>query len=67
MEDGAKGIAHIGVLQALKEENIQIDYISGTSMGSLVASLFACGYTPNEILNLVNRYFNEIINIYKRN
>lgn len=67
MEDGAKGIAHIGVLQALKEENIQIDYISGTSMGSLVASLFACGYTPNEILNLVNRYFNEIINIDKRN
>ena len=54
MEDGAKGIAHIGVLQALKEENIQIDYISGTSMGSLVASIFACGYTTNEILNLVN-------------
>lgn len=38
---GAKGAAHIGVLQALKEENINIDYISGTSSGSIIASLYA--------------------------
>lgn len=63
---GAKGAAHIGVLQALKEENINIEYISGTSMGSLVASLFACGYTPNEILNLVNSYFSEILSMDKK-
>ena len=53
---GAKGAAHIGVLQALLEENINIDYISRTSSGSIVASLYAIGYTPNEILNLFNTY-----------
>lgn len=63
---GAKGAAHIGVLQALNEENISIDYISGTSMGSLIASLFACGYKPNEILNLVNSYFREILTMDKK-
>lgn len=63
---GAKGAAHIGVLQAFKEENIQIDYISGTSMGSLVASLYSVGYTPNEILNLVTSYFGEILNNDKK-
>lgn len=63
---GAKGAAHIGVLQALIEENISIDYISGTSMGSLVASLYACGYTPNEILKLVNSYFSEILALDKK-
>lgn len=39
---GAKGAAHIGVLQALKEEGINIDCISGTSSGSIIATLFAC-------------------------
>lgn len=39
---GAKGAAHIGVLQALKEEKIDIEYISGTSSGSIIATLFAC-------------------------
>lgn len=63
---GAKGAAHIGVLQALIEENINIEYISGTSMGSLVAAFFACGYTPNEILNLVNSYFSEILSMDKK-
>ena len=38
---GAKGIAHLGVLRALKEANIPIDYICGTSMGSMVAALYA--------------------------
>ena len=63
---GAKGAAHIGVLQALIEENIKIDYISGTSMGSMVAAFFACGYTPKEILNLVNSYFSEILSMDKK-
>ena len=53
---GAKGIAHIGVLEALKDNGITVDYISGTSSGSLVAGLYAAGYTPNEILRLVNEY-----------
>ena len=47
---GMKGIAHIGVLKALEENNIHIDVIGGTSAGSMVASLYAIGYTPDEIL-----------------
>ena len=39
---GAKGAAHIGVIKALEEENIKIDYISGTSSGSIIAALYAC-------------------------
>lgn len=57
---GAKGAAHIGVLQALMEENINIDYISGTSSGSIIASLYACGYTPKEMLQFFNMYCNQI-------
>ncbi len=57
---GAKGAAHIGVLQALKEENIDIDYISGTSSGSIIASLYACGYNPYNILHMFNMYCRQI-------
>jgi NTE family protein len=45
----ASGIAHIGVLKALEENNIPIDYITGTSMGALIGSLYAMGYSPNQI------------------
>lgn len=50
---GAKGIAHIGVIRALEENNIPIDYITGTSMGSIVGGLYACGYTPEEMMQLI--------------
>lgn len=50
---GAKGIAHIGVIRALEENDIPIDYIAGTSMGSIVGGLYACGYTPEEMLALI--------------
>lgn len=50
---GAKGIAHIGVIQALEDNNIPIDYITGTSMGAIVGSLYACGYTPREMMELI--------------
>ncbi len=46
---GAKGLAHIGVLKALEENNIPVDFITGTSMGGVVGSLYAAGYTPAEI------------------
>jgi len=46
---GASGFAHIGVIKALEENNIPIDYITGTSSGALVGSLYACGYSPEEI------------------
>lgn len=50
---GAKGIAHIGVIKALEENNIPIDYVTGTSMGAIVGSLYAMGYTPEEMMELV--------------
>ena len=46
---GVKGAAHIGVLKALEEENIEFKYVSGTSSGSIIATLYACGYTSEEI------------------
>ncbi len=46
---GAKGIAHIGTLKALEENNIPIDYITGTSMGGIVGAMYAAGYTPAQI------------------
>ena len=50
---GAKGIAHAGVIQALEENGIPIDYIAGTSMGAIVGGLYAAGYTPHEIIELI--------------
>lgn len=50
---GAKGIAHIGVIQALEDNNIPIDYITGTSMGAIIGGLYACGYTPAEMFELI--------------
>lgn len=46
---GIRGIAHAGVLKALEENGIKIDIIGGTSAGSMVASLYAVGYKPDEI------------------
>lgn len=46
---GASGFAHIGVLKALEEKQIPIDYITGTSAGALVGALYASGYSPQEI------------------
>jgi len=46
---GSNGVAHVGVLKALEENNIPIDYIAGTSMGALVGGLYAAGYSPQEI------------------
>lgn len=50
---GAKGIAHAGVIQAFEENGIPIDYIAGTSMGAIVGGLYASGYTPYEIIDLI--------------
>ena len=55
---GAKGIAHIGVIKALEENDIPIDCITGTSMGAIVGALYACGYSPDEMMELLNsQYF----------
>lgn len=50
---GAKGIAHIGVIKALEDNDIPIDYIAGTSMGAIVGGFYACGYTPDEIMQVM--------------
>ena len=49
---GASGVSHIGVLKALEEYDIPIDYIAGTSMGALVGGLYSAGYSPQEIEEL---------------
>ncbi len=46
---GAKGLAHIGVIKALEQNNIPIDYIAGTSIGAIIGGLYAIGYSPNEM------------------
>lgn len=46
---GATGLSHIGVIKALEENNIPIDYITGTSAGALVGSMYAIGYSPAEM------------------
>jgi NTE family protein len=54
---GASGLSHIGVLKALEENSIPIDYISGTSIGSLIGAYYAIGYSPVEIENIVKTSF----------
>ncbi len=46
---GSRGMAHIGVLKALEENNIPVDYIAGTSIGAAVGALYAAGYSPGEM------------------
>ena len=50
---GAKGLYHIGVIRALEEHGIPIDCIAGTSIGAIVAALYAAGYSPDEMENIV--------------
>ena len=50
---GAKGIAHIGVIKALEDNDIPIDCITGTSMGAIVGGLYAMGYTPEKMMALI--------------
>lgn len=55
---GAKGIAHVGVIKAFEDNGIPIDYVSGTSMGAIIGALYACGYTPEEMMALLtSQYF----------
>lgn len=57
---GVKGAAHIGVLKVLEEENIKIDNIAGTSSGSIVAALYATGFSVDEIYKIFKQYANKI-------
>lgn len=57
---GIRGIAHAGVLKALKDNNIKIDIIGGTSSGSMVAALYAMEYSPEYIFTLFKKYSKDI-------
>ena len=50
---GMRGIAHIGILQALQEHGIHPDMVSGTSAGSIIGAMYAAGKTPEEMLDFV--------------
>lgn len=60
---GAKGFAHIGVLKVLDSLNIKVDYIAGTSMGAIIGSLYASGYTGKQLDSIFrNLDFDDVIN-----
>ena len=50
---GAKGMAHVGVLKVLEEVGLEPDYISGTSMGSIMGGLYSIGYSADEISDII--------------
>lgn len=52
---GAKGVAHIGALKVIEEAGIPIDYIVGTSMGSIIGGLYSIGYTPEQLDSMVQK------------
>ncbi|MBL7873039.1 MAG: patatin-like phospholipase family protein [Cyclobacteriaceae bacterium] len=59
----AKGIAHVGVLKALEENEIPIDYVVGTSMGGIIGGCYAAGMSPHQIEEIVlSREFLRWIN-----
>jgi NTE family protein len=51
---GARGFAHIGVLKVLEENRVPVDYIGGASIGGLIGALYAMGYSPAEIEDLIS-------------
>lgn len=58
---GARALAHIGVLKVMESNNIKFDYITGTSMGSVIGALYAMGETPEKIEKTLKQYFSEIL------
>ena len=61
--DGARGLAHFGVLRVLQRENIPIHYVAGTSMGGLVGALFAAGVPAERVEEEVLRLSLSLIHI----
>src|SRR5688572_26943621 len=52
---GARGISHLGVIQALEEFGVKVSVVSGTSAGSIVGSLYSYGYRPLQILDIIQK------------
>ncbi len=62
---GAKGFAHIGVLKVIEKAGVKIDYITGTSMGSVIGGLYASGYNATQIDSIFRATnFDELVNDY---
>jgi NTE family protein len=60
---GAKGLAHIGVLNVLEDAGIKLDYIGGTSMGAVIGGLYAMGYNAKQIDSIIDvTNFSNVIN-----
>ena len=51
---GAKGLTHIGIIRALEENGVPIDYVAGTSMGAIIGSLYAMGYSADDMERLIS-------------
>ena len=62
---GLKGLAHIGALQALEELGVKIEYLSGTSSGSMFASFYAMGYSTEEIKEKTMQHYKILTKIEK--
>ncbi len=60
---GIKGICHVGAIKAFEEEGIKFDCISGTSSGSIVASMYAAGLTSDEMYDIFKKYAKEVSKI----
>lgn len=52
---GARGIAHLGIIKALEESRVKFDYISGTSAGAIIGSLYSSGMSPDDILDVITK------------
>lgn len=63
---GLKSVAHIGALKAFEDLELKIDYISGTSAGSIIAVMYALGYSLEETKGLVREYYGTLTNIDKK-
>ncbi len=63
---GLKGLAHIGALKALEELGIKIDYLSGTSSGSIFSTFYAMGFSTDEIKNRTMKYYKMLTKIQKK-
>ena len=63
---GIRGIAHAGVLKALEDNGIKVDIIGGTSSGSMIAMLYASGYSPYNIYRLFKKYSKDIAKVNTR-
>lgn len=63
---GLKGIAYIGAIKAFEELGVNIDYISGTSSGSMAATLYAIGCKPEEMKKIIYESYKNLVKIPKK-